>query len=86
MQPAKFENDPKPTGKWINIRKVILEPLSAQCIFSEDTGFWLCPDTGDAQTKLSLWQLDWQQMIGRSDIKSIVPKFYPQEADHNQRD
>ena len=72
--------------------RAIFGSLNAKCDriseLNEATGFWECPpDTElDDQRNAYLRGLDWQRMIGRSDIASIAPKFYPMEPDNNQQD
>ena len=65
--------------------KRIFQSLNAKCTQDPETGHWSCPDTGDAETESALWKFHWDQMVGRDDIKSIVPTFYPMEADANQQ-
>ena len=57
--------------------KQIFKFLNATCIFDDDLGSWAFSDTVDADTMVALWEFNWEQITGRSDIETIAPHMLP---------
>ena len=76
----------QPVRECLNIRRDVLAPLLAQCRQDAHTKTWLIPETtADAR----LLNMDWSNMLKirpGANITAVVPTFYEDEPDPNQRD
>ena len=76
----------QPVRECLNIRTDVLAPVLAQCPWDADTKTWLIPETmADAR----LLNMDWSNMLKihpGANITAVVPTFYQDEPDPNQRD
>ena len=69
----------------ICIKRDVFAPLLAQCHWDARTMTWLLPEP---QPDARLVSMDWSKMLhipSESDITSVLPTFYVDEPDHNQR-
>ena len=88
LQP-QVSNDARavqPVRECLNIKRDVLAPLLAHCRWDAHTKTWLIPETmPDAR----LLNMDWSNMLKihpGANITAVVPTFYQDEPDPNQRD